>query len=92
MRPYTLVATTTSSRRAKVPDRAAEDFFTVAKRIAVRGVEEIDTRFKRLLDEWSALLLGEASGMITEIATAIAHAAEADAQDDGPKRALRRTG
>src|SRR5262249_54357332 len=42
----------------EIPDCAAEDFFAVAKRIAVRGVKEIDARCKRPLDEWPALLLG----------------------------------
>src|SRR5947209_7949654 len=72
---------TTSSRRAKSFDRAAEDFLAVAERIAVRGVEEIDACFERLLDERPALLLGEAPGMIAEIAAAVAHAAEANARD-----------
>jgi hypothetical protein len=35
----------------EILDRAAQDFFTVAERIAVRGVEEIDARFERLLNE-----------------------------------------
>ena len=39
------------------------------------------TLTERLLDEGPALLLGEAPGMIAEIAAAIAHAAEANARD-----------
>src|SRR5205823_4415565 len=65
----------------EILDRAAEDFLAVAERIAVRRVEEIDARFERLLDEGPALLLGEAPGMIAEIAAAVAHAAEANARD-----------
>jgi hypothetical protein len=65
----------------EILDRPAEDFFTVAERIAVRSVEEIDARFERLLNEWPALLLREAPGMIPEIAAAIAHATEANARN-----------
>jgi hypothetical protein len=65
----------------EILDRAAEDFFTVAERIAVCGVEEIDARFERLLNEWPALLLREAPGMIPKIAATIAHATEADARN-----------
>src|SRR5580692_2672146 len=72
---------TTSSRRGEILDRAAEDFFAAAERISVRGVEEVDACFERLLDERPALLLRETPGMIAEIATAVAHAAEANARD-----------
>jgi hypothetical protein len=65
----------------EIVDRAAKNFFAVAERIAVRGVEAIDARFERLLNEWSALLLGEAPGVIPEIAAAIAHATEANARN-----------
>src|SRR5437762_5145435 len=65
----------------EILDRAAEDFLAVAERIAVRGVEKIDACFDRLLDEGPALRLGEAPGMIAEIASAVAHAAEANARD-----------
>jgi hypothetical protein len=34
----------------EILDRAAEDFFAVAERIAVGGVEEIDPGLERLLD------------------------------------------
>jgi hypothetical protein len=65
----------------EILNRAAEDFFAVAERIAVRGVEEIDARFERLLNEWPALLLREAPGMVPEIAAAVAHATEANARN-----------
>jgi hypothetical protein len=65
----------------EILDRSAEDFLAVAERIAVRGVEEIDACFERLLDERPALRLGEAPGMIAEIGAAVAHAAEANAGD-----------
>src|SRR5438094_923493 len=65
----------------EVPDCAAQNFFAVAERIAIGGVKEIDARLEGLLDEWPALLLGQAPGMIAEIAAAIAHAAEANARD-----------
>src|SRR6516164_5127849 len=65
----------------EILNRPAEDFFTVAERIAIGGIEEIDARFERLLNEWPALLLREAPGMIPEIAAAIAHATEANARN-----------
>ena len=65
----------------EILDRPAEDLLAGAERIAIRGVEEIDAGFERLLDERPALLLAEAPGMVAAIAAAIAHAAEADARD-----------
>src|SRR5581483_6028401 len=60
----------------EVLDGAAEAFFAVAERIAVRGVEEIDPGFERLLDERPALLFAEAPGVIAAVAAAIVHTAE----------------
>ena len=48
----------------EVLDRAAEDLLAVAERIAVRGVEEIDAGFERLLDERAAFFLAQAPGVV----------------------------
>src|SRR5207237_4944011 len=60
----------------EILDRAAEDFFAAAERISVRGVEEVDTCFQRLLDERPALLLRASPRLIVQIALTVAHAAE----------------
>jgi hypothetical protein len=65
---------------AEIPDRAAENLLAVAERIPVGRVEEIDAALQRALDERAALLLAEAPGMVTLVAPAVAHAAEANAR------------
>src|SRR5437870_9863104 len=72
---------TTSSRRAKSLIARPRISSLLPSEISVRGVEEVDTCFERLFDERPALLLRETPGMIAEIATAVAHAAEANARD-----------
>src|SRR5205085_429581 len=62
----------------EVPYRTAEDLLAAAQRIAVRSVKEIDSSFKRPLDEGPGLLLAEAPGMVTAIGRAVTHAAETD--------------
>src|SRR5271169_3667102 len=42
---------------SEIVDRAAEDLFAIAERIAVRRVEEIDPGVERALDERAALRL-----------------------------------
>src|SRR5262249_13883764 len=59
--------------------RTTENFLAVAERVAIGGIEKIDTGFERFLDEGAALLLAEAPGVVPAVAAAIAHAAEADA-------------
>ena len=78
IRPCTLVAMTTSSRRAKSRMRAPENLFAGAVRVDVGGIEEVDAEFQRAGEKRAACLLIERPGMRAALRHAITHAAQTD--------------
>ena len=60
----------------EVPQRASDDLLAGPVGVHVGGVEEVDTELEGLLDEGSAVLLGEGPGMGTSFGCAVAHAAQ----------------
>src|ERR1700722_1016371 len=72
---------TTSSRRAKSLIARPRICSLLPSEYRFAVSKKFDTCFQRLLDERPALLLRETPGMIAEIATAVAHAAQANARD-----------
>src|SRR3984893_8364156 len=65
----------------KVPCRATEDLLALAERVAIGGVEEIDPRLQRALDEGPVFLFAEAPRVVASVAAAIAHAPQANTRD-----------
>jgi hypothetical protein len=59
--------------------RTADDFLRVAIGIDVRRVQEVDAKFKRLLNQRPAAILVQRPGMVAPIRCAVGHASKADA-------------
>src|SRR5262249_50482559 len=68
----------------EILERAAENLFALADGIAIRGIEEIDAGFQRLLNERAALFLAECPLVEAAIATTIAHATKTEPRDIKP--------
>ena len=81
IRPWTLVAITTSSRLAMSWSARPTDLLAGAVGVDVGGVEEVDAKPERPLDERSGRLLVEGPGMTATARIAVAHAAQADPRD-----------
>ena len=65
----------------EIPDRPADNLFRCSVRINVGGVEKIDAKFERLLDQRAARLLAHRPGVTAALRNAERHAAEAKARD-----------
>jgi hypothetical protein len=65
----------------EVLERAAEDLLAGPVRVHVRGVEEVDARLERVLDQGPGLLLAEGPDGVAAVGLAVAHRADRDGGD-----------